>query len=84
MLNNHLSENYYIWRERNVQSAIKAVTGRPILDRRVREGFLKKRLKNECELKTRGLEAYTVRIQICVLSFLGGKNKGNDGGAVFA
>ena len=39
MLNNHLSENCYIWRERNVRSAIKAVTGRPILDRRVREGL---------------------------------------------
>lgn len=40
MLNSHLNENGYMWRERNVWSVIETVTGRPSLDRRIREGLL--------------------------------------------
>lgn len=40
MLDNHLNENCYVWHERNVQGVIRAVTGRPVLNWRVKKGIL--------------------------------------------
>lgn len=79
MWDNQLHENSYVWHERNIQNVLRAVTKRPSPDWSARED-----LEEETEEWVRKrLGDYIDRIQIGVLRFLGGKNKENDGRAIF-
>lgn len=62
---------------------IRTVPGRPVLDWRVREGLLEEETEEWIRVKDKRLGDYIERIQICVLWFLGRKNGGNDGEAIF-
>lgn len=83
MLNNHLSENGYMWHERNVWSVIETVTGRPSLDWRIREDFLEEGTGEWVQVKDKRHGDYIEMIQICEFRFIGGTSKGNDGGGIF-
>lgn len=60
------------------------MTGRLALDQRVKEGLLEDVTEECIRVKDKRLRDYIERIQVCVLRYLGRKNGGNNGEAIFA